>query len=385
MTITDVAVTDEKKVKNIALTIDGVKVNVPQGTTVLEAARKAGIYIPTLCYYPDLTPNGGCRMCIVEIENMRGLPASCSIEATDGMVVHTDTPAVKRSRMITMELIMANHPSECLICHRRKHCGPNDICLRNVAVSDRCVSCSKNQQCELQDIVAYLGMDETHFGRLRQRTRVVPIDDSNPFFNIDHNRCILCTRCTRACHEITCVDAIEMAYRGDNMKVSTAGDGPLVESICRSCGECMVRCPVGAMTPKDIIKPEQEIKTICPYCGVGCQLYLCVNDGRVTGVRGDPEGPVNRGKLCVKGRFGIAEFVNHADRLKTPLVRRNGRLEEATWDEALEIVARRLGRYRGDEVAVISSAKTTNEDNYVMQKFARAVLDTNNVDHCARL
>jgi predicted molibdopterin-dependent oxidoreductase YjgC len=176
-----------------------------------------------------------------------------------------------------------------------------------------------------------------------------------------------------------------MAYHGYNMKVSTSGDGPLVESICRSCGECMVHCPVGAMIPRETARPEREVKTVCPYCGVGCSLYLGVKAGRITGVRGDPEGGANQGKLCVKGRFGIAEFVNSEERLKTPLVRKNGRLEEATWEEALDLVARELGKYRGDEVAVISSAKTTNEDNYVMQKLARAVLGTNNVDHCARL
>jgi formate dehydrogenase major subunit len=147
----------------------------------------------------------------------------------------------------------------------------------------------------------------------------------------------------------------------------------------------MVRCPVGAMNPKETARPEREVKTVCAYCGVGCSMYLGVKDNKIISVRGNPDGPVNKGKLCVKGRFGIAEFVNHPDRLTMPLIRKNGQLVEASWDEALDLVARRLGQYHGDEVAVISSAKSTNEDNYVMQKFARAVLGTNNVDHCARL
>jgi formate dehydrogenase major subunit len=176
-----------------------------------------------------------------------------------------------------------------------------------------------------------------------------------------------------------------MAYRGYGMKVATFGDTPLMESVCRSCGECMVRCPVGALAPKDAVRPEAEVKTICPYCGVGCQMYLGVKDNKITGVRGDPGGPANGGRLCVKGRFGIAEFVNHKDRLTVPLVRKNGRLEEASWDEALNLVAEKLKGYGGDEVAIISSAKSTNEDNYAMQKFGRAVLGTNNIDHCARL
>jgi predicted molibdopterin-dependent oxidoreductase YjgC len=370
---------------NVSLVIDGVKVEVPPGTTVLEAAKKADIYIPTLCYDPELTPNGGCRMCIVEIENVRGLPASCSIEATDGMVVHTNTPTVNRSRMITMELILANHPAECLTCHRREHCGPNDICLRNVSVTDRCVSCSKNKQCQLQDVAEYLGIDETHFRRLRQRTRVVPIDDSNPAYIRDMNKCILCTRCVRACHEITGIDAIDVAFRGDSATIAGLGNLPILLSRCETCGECITHCPTGALIFRESRTVTREVKTICPYCGTGCQLYLGIRDGEIISVRGDPEGPANRGRLCVKGRFGIAEFVNHADRLKTPLIRRNGRFEEVPWDEALDIVARKLGRYRSDEVAVISSAKATNEDNYVMQKFARVVLGTNNIDHCARL
>jgi predicted molibdopterin-dependent oxidoreductase YjgC len=382
---TAVRVVDGNQLKTVSLTINGVTVDVPRGTTVLEAAKKAGIYIPTLCSDPDLTPFGGCRMCIVEIENVRGLPASCTLEATDGMVVRTDTPAVKRTRQTTLELILANHPSECLICHRRQHCGPNDICLRNVSVTDRCVVCPKNKQCQLQGVVEYLGIDETHFGRLRQRTRVVPVDDSNPAYIRDMNKCILCGRCWRACHEVTGIDAIEMLNRGDLSTVGGLGNKPILFSRCETCGECVSRCPTGALVFRESRPAAHEVKTICPYCGVGCQLYLGVKDGQIVGVRGDKEGPANQGRLCVKGRFGIADFVNHADRLKTPLVRRNGRLEEATWDEALDIVASKLGRYRGDEVAVISSAKATNEDNYVMQKFARVVLGTNNVDHCARL
>jgi formate dehydrogenase major subunit len=176
-----------------------------------------------------------------------------------------------------------------------------------------------------------------------------------------------------------------MSYRGYAMKIATFGDTPLMDSICRSCGECVVRCPVGALTSKETARPEREVKTVCPYCGVGCQMYLGVKDEKVISVRGDEEGPSNQGRLCVKGRYGIAEFVNHPERLTTPLVRKNGQLQEASWDEALDLVASKMGNYRGDEVAVISSAKCTNEDNYVMQKFARAVLGTNNVDHCARL
>ncbi len=366
----------------INLTINGQPVTAPRGATVLEAALAAGIYIPTLCYHPDLEPYGGCRLCIVEIEGMRGLPTACTTPATEGMAVTTESPAINRVRRASLELILSTHPCDCLECHRRERCGPYDVCLRHVAVTDRCVTCPANEDCELQQVVDYLGFRELDVPR---DTAPRDIDTSNPFFDIDRNRCILCSRCVRSCQEITGIGAIDMAYRGYGMKVATFGDTSLMDSICRSCGECVVHCPVGAMTPKDTVRPEREVKTVCTYCGVGCSMYLGVKDGRISGVRGDPEGPANQGRLCVKGRFGIAEFVNHPDRLRTPLIRRDGELVPASWDEALDFVAGKLRNYRGDEVAVISSAKSTNEDNYVMQKFARAVLGTNNIDHCARL
>jgi predicted molibdopterin-dependent oxidoreductase YjgC len=382
MTTTDSAIAGERKLKVVSLTIDGVKIEVPAGTTVLQAALKAGVYIPTLCYYPDLEPYGGCRLCIVEIEKMRGLPAACTTPATDGMVVATRSAAVDEVRRASLELILSAHPCDCLTCHRRERCGPYDVCLRHVDVTDRCVTCPSNQDCELQKVVDYVGLHELSLPR---DTRPRDVDTSNPFFDLDRNRCILCARCVRACQEITGVGAIDMAYRGYAMKVAAFGDTLLMDSICRSCGECMVRCPVGAMKPKETVRPDREVKTVCPYCGTGCSMYLGVKDGRISGVRGDEQGPVNQGRLCVKGRFGIAEFVNHRDRLTAPLIRKNDRLVEASWEEALSLVADKLAKYRGDEVAVISSARSTNEDNYVMQKFARAILGTNNVDHCARL
>jgi len=368
--------------EKITLTVNGQEVEATKGMTVLEAAQAGGIYIPTLCHHPDLEPYGGCRLCVVEIEKVRGLPTACTTPATDGMVVTTESPAINEVRRTSLELLLSNHPCDCLECHRRDRCGPFDICLRHVAVTDRCVVCPSNGTCELQKVVDYVGVHEL---RVSKDTRSLPVDTSNPFFDIDRNRCILCARCIRACQDITGVGAIDMAYRGYAMKVATFGDTPLMDSICRSCGECMVRCPVGALTPKETSRPDKEIKTICPYCGVGCQMYLGVQDNRVVCVRGDEEGPANQGRLCVKGRFGIAEFVNHPERLTTPLIRKNGHLEEASWEEALALIAERLGNYKGDEVAVISSAKSTNEDNYVMQKFARVALGTNNVDHCARL
>lgn len=345
------------RVKMVSLTINGQPVEAEEGMTVLEAAQAADIYIPTLCYDPDLEPYGGCRICVVEIEKIPGLPTACTTPVADGMVVYTETPAVNKVRRTVVELLLAEQP---------------DDCLTNV----------RYQQYDLQRIAAYLGVTRHPF---RRTTRSLLVDTSNPFFDRDLNRCILCGKCVRVCNEITCLGAIDLAYRGYESRVATFGDGLLLDSTCKSCGECTVRCPTGALIPKETRQPTREVLTTCPYCGVGCQLYLGICDGRVVSVRGKRDGTPNRGWLCVKGRYGIAEFVGHPERLTTPLVRRNGKLAEATWDEALDLVAGKLAGYRGDEVAVITSAKATNEDNYVIQKFARAVLGTNNIDHCARL
>ncbi len=343
--------------EKIKLIIDGQEVEVREGMTVLEAAQAVGIYIPTLCSDPDLEPYGACRLCVVEIEKMRGLPTACTTPATDGMIVLTETPAVNEVRNTAVELLIADHPSDCL-------------------------TCPKNQQCDLQKVAAYLGITTQRF---RKTTRLLPVDSSNPFFDHDPNYCILCGKCVRICNEVQGVGAIDLTFRGYVSQVSTFGDKLLIDSNCESCGECVVHCPVGALTPKDARQPTREVETTCPYCGVGCGIYLGIRNDRVISVRGRRGDTVNNGSLCVKGRFGITEFIHHPERLTTPLIRRDGELTEATWDEALELVASKLANYRKDEVAVISSAKCTNEDNYVAQKFARAVLGTNNIDHCARL
>ncbi|MFH1639263.1 MAG: formate dehydrogenase subunit alpha [Chloroflexota bacterium] len=343
--------------ENFKLTIDGIEVEAKPGNTVLEAAQTAGIYIPTLCSHADLEPYGGCRLCVVEIEKVRGLPTACTTPASPGMIVHTETPAVDRVRHTAVELLIADHPEDCLIC-------------------------SQNQRCELQKVASYLGIRKQSFHRTSTPT---VIDDSNPFFNLDRSRCILCARCVRTCSEVTGNGAIDLANRGYRTKVVTFNDGLLIDSICQSCGECVEHCPVGALSPKETKPPTREVLTTCPYCGVGCQMYLGIRGGKVISIRGKSEGSTNKGWLCVKGRYGIGEFIHHPDRLTTPLIKRDGKFEEASWDEALGLIASKLASYKSDEMAVVSSAKCTNEDNYVAQKFARAVLGTNNVDHCARL
>ncbi len=375
-TIATISETERMEAGSVQLTIDGKKVRASEKATVLEAALGAGIYIPTLCYDPDLQPYGACRLCIVEIEGMRGAVSSCTTPVKNNMVVRTETALVNRARRAALELILVNHQGDCLTCY-------------------------KNLHCELQKVAQYLGLKPEDLVRFRKSTRILPLDTSHPAFDRDHNKCILCGRCIQGCQEMAAVGAIDLAFRGYETKVSTFGDKPMLESICVSCGECISRCPTGALTPKNYEEPTGHVETICPYCGVGCTLDLGIRGNKIVAVQGVRESPVNKGGLCVKGRFGC-DFVNSPQRLTRPLIRRPGvgkdgqgagkredLFYEADWDEALDRVVQgltgTLGRHGADALGVLSSAKCTNEDNYLLQKFARAVLGTNNVDHCARL
>jgi len=342
----------------VTFTIDGLEISADKGMNILEAALDNNIYIPHLCYHPDLEPVGVCRLCMVEIEG-RAMTISCKTPVEEGIVVRTESPEINKVRRVIVELLIANHDADCL-------------------------SCDQNSQCELQRIAAYIGIDKERLEHLRRTDKKLPIDTSNPFFDRDPNKCILCGICVRTCKGLQGVSGIDFAFRGYDTVVGTFGNKPLAESRCESCGECVVRCPVGALTPKKFEQPSREVKTICAYCGVGCGLYLGMRGDRVVSARGDTENPVNKGSLCVKGRFGY-DFINHPDRLTSPLIKKKGEFVKASWDEALDLVARKFSQYSGDEFATFSSAKCTNEENYIIQKFTRAVIGTNHIDHCARL
>jgi predicted molibdopterin-dependent oxidoreductase YjgC len=350
----------------ISLTVNGKEISGRKGQTVLEVFRDKGIHIPTLCYHPKMPPYGGCRLCIVEIEKMRGLVPACTTPAADGMIVQTHTDQVVRVRKSVLELLLAYGNHNCLLCE-------------------------SNGACELQDLVYEHGIETLRF---QGDFEPIPVDDSNAMIARDLSKCVLCGRCVRACLEVQVNGVIEVARRGSDAFISTFDDNPLKDSNCVFCGECVAACPTGALIEKEAKfrgRPWEvdKVVTTCGYCGVGCQLELNVKDGQVVKVTSNHEIPgPNKGSLCVKGRFGY-EFIHHPDRLTTPLIKKKGKFREASWDEALKLVADQFDKakqkYGPDSLGFMTSARCTNEENYLLNKFARAVIGTNNVDHCARL
>jgi len=303
------------------------------------------------------------------------------------MVVETKTEELQEMRRHTLEMILAltNHPTTCLFCERRNECGDLRECMRKFPVTVGCKYCPNDGQCELQDAVQFVGLESI---RYQISFRNLPVL-REPFFDRNYNLCIMCGRCVRICQEVRGVGAL--SSNPDFHQMHWIEPESLQDSDCKFCGACVDACPTGALFARSEkwVKPEKTVVTVCPYCGVGCGLDLKVSEERIISVSPNRESPVNRGQACVKGHFGLEEIVHHPDRLTTPLIRRGGRLEEASWDEALDLVAKRFteikNKYGPNSLGAFSSSRCTNEENYLMQKLARTVFGTNNVDNCARV
>lgn len=346
------------------MVIDDLECTFSPGETILQVAQNHDIDIPTLCYLEGAEPTGACRICVVEVEGARNLVASCSAPAGPGMVVKTATERVIKARKNYIELLLSSG-------------------------HHYCVTCEADGDCKLQDLAYRYKVETVRFPESPQR---YPVEENDLIIR-DFSRCIMCGRCVQACNEVQVNRAISYGYRGTASKIVATGDRPYMDSDCVFCGECVQACPVGALIVKQSRfkgKPWElkKVRTTCTYCGVGCQIYLHVKDDRVVKITGVEDFGPNYGSLCVKGRFGY-DFIQDPARLKTPLIKENGEFREASWDEAMDLVAERLNAIKDengpDSLMVLSSARVTNEENYVAQKFTRAVLGTNNIDHCARL
>jgi formate dehydrogenase major subunit/formate dehydrogenase alpha subunit len=377
----------------IKFTLNNQELEVPDGTTVLQAARANGITIPTLCDHPDLTPYGGCRLCVVEVEGARVPQAACTLPAANGMKVHTESPALTQNRKTILELLLTNY-------YDSGYTPSKDPALN-----------------ELAHWVQHYDVQLAESLKPKQPRYAVNSDPS-PFVFVDLNKCILCTRCVRACAEVQGRFVWGLSDRGFDARIVAGADMTMLEARCESCGACVAYCPTGALDNKlslDLGQPDKKVTTTCTYCGVGCQFDLNVKDNQIIRVTSNPNAPVNGMHLCVKGRYGY-DFVHHPDRLTKPLVRKyllddrprttdvggttvvggrssmvrdRGEWVETDWETALNITAKKLAHARdtfgADSVGVLASAKCLNEENYLMNKFARQVIGTNNIDHCARL
>jgi formate dehydrogenase major subunit len=354
--------------QSVSLSVDGQSVTVPAGTSVMRAAAEAGVKVPRLCATDSLEPFGSCRVCLVEIDGMKGYPASCTTPVRENMVVYTQTEKLAGLRRNVMELYISDHPLDCL-------------------------TCPTNGDCELQDTAGELGLREVRYGFDGANHLSAPKDTSNPYFTFDASKCIVCSRCVRACEETQGTFALTIQGRGFASTVSAGQDETFMHSECVSCGACVNACPTATLTENSIIehgKPEHSVVTTCAYCGVGCAFRAELKGSTVVRMTPHKDGKANEGHACVKGRFAFG-YATHKDRITEPMIRE--RIDEpwrtVSWEEAIAYTAQRLRaiqeKYGRNSIGAISSSRCTNEEVYLVQKLVRAGFGNNNIDTCARV
>ncbi|HEY5185475.1 MAG TPA: formate dehydrogenase subunit alpha [Actinomycetes bacterium] len=352
----------------VTLTVDGQPVAVPPGTSVLRAASLAGIDVPKLCATESLEPFGSCRLCVVEVEGVKGTPASCTTPCSDGMVVHTQTPRLEKLRRGVIELYISDHPLDCL-------------------------TCAANGDCELQDMAGVVGLRDVRYGYAGDNHLGEAIDTSNPYFDFDSSKCIVCSRCVRACDEIQGTFALTIAGRGFDSRVNPSQGDTFFDSECVSCGACVQACPTATLQEKTVVElgmPTRTVLTTCAYCGVGCSFKAELKGDQVVRMVPYSGGGANEGHSCVKGRFAWS-YATHKERVLTPMIRERTTdpWHEVSWDEAIGDTAQRLLQIQAEHgvgaIGGITSSRCTNEEVYVVQKMVRAAFGNNNVDTCARV
>ena len=364
----DYGTPEVKAEKAVTLSIDGFAVTVPEGTSIMRAAMEAGIQVPKLCAYDMVDAFGSCRLCLVEIEGRQGTPASCTTPAAQGMVVTTQTERLKRLRRNVMELYISDHPLDCL-------------------------TCPANGNCELQDMAGAVGLREVRYGYAGANHLQAEKDPSNPYFTFDPSKCIVCSRCVRACEQVQGTFALTIDGRGFASHVAAGMDEPFLGSECVSCGACVQACPTATLIEKSVIEtgqPEHSVVTTCAYCGVGCSFKAEMRGNEVVRMVPWKDGKANHGHSCVKGRFAWG-YTNHRDRILKPMMREkiSDPWREVTWEEAIGRVASEFKRIQNESgkgaIGGITSSRCTNEETYLVQKLVRAVFGNNNTDTCARV
>lgn len=361
------------------LTIDGKKIEAEGKKSILDVARENDIYIPALCDHPLLEPFSGCRLCIVEIQGRRGFAPSCSTYVEDGMEVKSDSPQLRKTRKEILGLILTEHPDACLVCTEKQNCDEYKSTIRKVGEVTGCVLCPNNGRCDLQDVVKAVQIDKVDFPSVY---RDFEVKKNDPFFDRNYNLCILCGRCVRVCHELRGASTVHFVNRGSEAVIGTVLGRPLHESGCQFCGACVDVCPTGALTERAIKYeplPDGSAKTICPLCGMGCELDVMLNSGRILNAKPSEKGAVNESQACVKGRFLIKDVVYSPRRILRPMIRRKKELEEASWEEALDFVVQKIKTYKGNEIGFVTSPQLSCEDNVLAEKFAQEVVKTKNV------
>ena len=374
-----------KEPKTLKMEIDHRKVTFPEGVTVHRAAELNDIYIPSLCSHKDLSPFGGCRLCMVEIEGMRGYPLSCNTIATEGMKVLTDTVMLRELRKEILKLILSEHPSSCLVCDESNECKDYQGTIRKTGVTTGCRFCPNDGQCELQDVVDHIGITEIDYPIYYHGYEA---EHDDPFYDRDYNICILCGRCVRMCQEVRGTGVLAFTYRGPHAKIGPAFGRNHVEAGCEFCGACVDVCPTGALSDKASKwdgKPDGFHISTCPFCAIGCQVELYYKNGRLSKAKANLDPEVNDGQLCVRGRFCMPETTHHYERARKPMLQKGDYFREVSWDEAKDAVVEKLRGIKPSEFLMLVSPDLTNESLFAAQKFVRTCLKCNSIDSSARM
>nr|MBI9043668.1 (2Fe-2S)-binding protein [Anaerolineaceae bacterium] len=370
---------EEYSNKKITITINDQCVDVNEGITILEAARQHNIYIPTLCDFEGLTPFGGCRTCVVEIEEFNGLMTACTTPVSDGTHIYTDSEKVKKIRKSVLEMILSEHPTNCLFCAESGDCLDHMQTVRKGQATTGCRSCPQDGQCELQDVIEYVGLTGIS---LPTTYRNLEIEKYDPFYDRDYNLCILCGRCIRVCQEMRLADVLAFKQRGHVTRIGPSFERTHLEADCEFCGACLTVCPTGTLSEKTRKwdgKPEKTVTTTCPFCSIGCQIDLLVKNGEVIGSL-----PANNGQLCVKGRFSVYELLNNSHRLNFAYRYEQGFRTRISQDEAIDRAADLLAACSPEKFGLMISANCTNEDLYIAQKFVRKAMNSHHIDSSIR-